>query len=105
MNEEPALAFALRAQMQVGSQHTVKDSVKHVLKNEGFLGFYKGFGVSALNIAVSQVSTPLSRQLQAHPRTHTHAYCRYISLCLSMGDPKPCKVIGQKRFEISLLAQ
>jgi hypothetical protein len=43
-------------QMHIGSSHSIRDSIKHVLKTDGPRGFYKGFGVHALNTFISQVS-------------------------------------------------
>lgn len=42
--------------MEVGSQHRVRDAIKHVYGADGVRGFYKGFSISALNIVVSQVN-------------------------------------------------
>lgn len=45
--------------MHIGSAHTIRDSIKHVLKTDGPRGFYKGFGVHALNTFISQVAKVL----------------------------------------------
>lgn len=45
-------------QMQVGTHYTLRSTIRYVYRKEGMTGFYKGFGVSALNIAIGQARGP-----------------------------------------------
>ena len=77
--------------MQIGSDHRVRDSIKHVYKTDGVKGFYKGFSISLLNLFVSQVpSLPTCAVLRRFRSTDSRPSCIlqfYITL-FEMGRTK-----------------